>query len=194
MSCGVSAPETRWLAESYTETHTYGLGREEEWIGSYGGLAAAGDSLFLYDQRRPRIVHLSGNLEERHAFGRQGQGPGEFNYSFPIIWLDDVSEGHVAFDGRNLIVYDRVDLASFDAEGEVRWSALLADHGFHLGRQGVVFVSPVDEEEVIYGVGSQGAGSWHLQLWRMRRPDPKPRRAPLGTNRPHALQRCSRKW
>ena len=49
-------------------------------IGSYGGLAAEGDSLFLYDQLRPRIVH-------------------------------------VAFDGRHLVVYDRHELASFDAEG-----------------------------------------------------------------------------
>lgn len=106
MSCGVSARETRWLAESYAETHTYGLSGEEEWIGSYGGLAASGDSLFLYDQLRPRIVHLSGNLEERNAFGRQGQGPGEFN-ALPLPWLDDVSEGHVAFDGRQLVVYDR---------------------------------------------------------------------------------------
>ena len=172
MSCGVSARESRWLGDSYRETHTYGLGGEEEWIGSYGGLAATGDSLFLYDQQRPRIVHLSGELEERHAFGRQGEGPGEFNYAFPITWLDDVSEGHVAFNGRNLVVYDRVDLASFDAGGEFRWSALLADHGFHLGRQGVVFVSPVDEEEVIYGVDAREAGSRRLQLWRVRSPDP----------------------
>ena len=26
-SCGVSAPESRWLAESYRETHSYGLAR-----------------------------------------------------------------------------------------------------------------------------------------------------------------------
>ena len=88
MSCGASAAETRWLAESYSETHTYGLG-DEEWIGSYGGLDAAGDSLFLYDQLRPRIFHLSGELEERHAFGRRGEGPGEFDSPIPIVWLDD---------------------------------------------------------------------------------------------------------
>ena len=80
MSCGASARETRRLAESYNETHTYGLSGgagSEEWIGSYGGLVATGDSLFLYDQLRPGIVHLSGELEERGAFGRAGEGPGE---------------------------------------------------------------------------------------------------------------------
>ena len=132
MSCRVSAGETRWLAESYSETHTYGLSDgagSEEWIGSYGGLAAAGDSVFLYDQWRPGIVHLSGELQERHAFGRAGRGPGEFDLPFPTTWVDDNAEGHVAFDGRHLVVYDRADLASFDAEGEFRWSARLAGRG-----------------------------------------------------------------
>lgn len=169
-SCRVSAGETRWLAESYRETHTYGLGDEEEWIASYGGLAAAGDSLFLYDQLRPRIVHLSGDLKERHTFGRQGQGPGEFNHAIPVTWVDDAAEGHVAFDGRHLVVFDRNDLASFDADGEFRWSAGVPD--FRLGRQGVVFVSPLDEGEIIFGVDSLDAGSRRLQLWRVRRPDP----------------------
>lgn len=168
ISCGVSAAETRWLAESYSETHTYGLGDEEEWIGSYGGLAVAGDSLFLYDQGRPRIAHLSGELEERHAFGRQGEGPGEFN-ALPLPWLDDAAEGHVAFDGSRLIVYDRNDLTSFDPEGEYRWSTPLAGFGFNLGRRGVVFVSPVNEEEVIYGVDWLGSGARRLEARRMQR-------------------------
>ena len=90
MSCGVSAGETRWLTESYSQTHTYGLGSEEEWIGSYGGLTAAGDSLFLYDQYRPRIVHLSGDLEERHAFGRKGE---EFRWSTPLPLLSSPLTG-----------------------------------------------------------------------------------------------------
>ena len=169
-SCGGLAGDSRWVGESYRDTQVYGLSDPEEWIGSYGGLVTAGDSLFLYDQGRARIVHLSGNLEERHGFGRQGEGPGEFN-ARPLPWLDDASEGHVAFDGRQLVVYDRNDLTSFDAEGEYRWSALLGDFGFNLGRKGVVFVSPVDEEEVIYGVDALGAGPRRLQLWRMRRPD-----------------------
>lgn len=169
-SCGGLAGDSRWVGESYRDTQVYGLSDPEEWIGSYGGLVTAGDSLFLYDQGRARIVHLSGNLEERHVFGRQGEGPGEFN-ALPLPWLDDASEGHVAFDGRQLVVYDRNDLTSFDAEGEYRWSALLGDFGFNLGRKGVVFVSPVDEEEVIYGVDALGAGPRRLQLWRMRRPD-----------------------
>ena len=173
MSCGVSAGETRWLAESYRETHTYGLDGEEEWIGSYGGLAAAGDSLFLYDQLRPRMVHLSGDLEERHAFGRKGEGPGEFNWAVPVVWVDDLAEGHVAFAGRNLVVYDRNDLAAFDADGEFRWSALLPTRTVFIG--GVVFTSPVDEDEMIFGVDSVDAGSRRLQLWRVRRPEPNHR-------------------
>lgn len=55
MSCGMPSAGTRWLAESYTATHTYGLG-DDEWIESYGGLAAAGDSVFFYDQLGRRIV------------------------------------------------------------------------------------------------------------------------------------------
>lgn len=172
-SCGVSVDQTRWLAESYRGTNTYGLGDEEEWIASYGGLAAAGDSLFLYDQLRPRIVHLSGGLKERHAFGRHGEGPGEFNYEFPVTWVGDAAEGHVAFDGRHLVVYDRNDIASFGPQGEFRWSALIPD--FNLGRVGVVFVSPVVEEEIIFGVDSLDAGRRRLQLWRVRRPDPNHR-------------------
>ena len=172
MSCGGWAGETRWWAESYSETHTYGLSDPEEWIGSYAGLAAAGDSLFLYDQLRSRIVHLSGELEERHAFGRRGEGPGEFYRSFPITWVDDIAEGHVAFDGRHLVVYDRLRLASFDPEGEFRWSARLPT--LSIG-EGVRFVSPVDEEEMIFGVDSLDAGSRRLQLWRVQRPDPNHR-------------------
>ena len=168
VACGTSVDETRWLAESYHETHTYGLGGEEEWIGSYGGLAVAGDSLFLYDQLRPRIVHLSGELEQRHAFGRQGEGPGEFNWAVPIGWLDDVAEGHVAFDGCHLVVYDRHDLASFDAAGKFRWSAQVSR--FTLGRSGLVFASPVDEDQMIFGLDSLAAGSRHLQLWKVVRP------------------------
>ena len=173
MSCLVSAPESRWLAESYQETHNYGLDGEEEWIGSYGGLVSSGDSLFLYDQLRPRIVHLSGELEERHAFGRQGEGPGEFNYEIPVTWVGDAAEEHVAFDGRQLVVYDRNDLTSFSPQGEFRWSAQIPD--FKLGRAGVVFVSPVVEEDIIFGMDSLDAGRRRLQLRRVRRADPNHR-------------------
>lgn len=173
MSCLVSAPESQWLAESYRETHTYGLDGNEEWIGSYGGLVSSGDSLFLYDQLRPRIVHLSGDLEKRHAFGRQGEGPGEFNYEIPVTWVGDAAEEHVAFDGRQLVVYDRNDLTSFSPQGEFRWSAPVAD--FNLGRVGVVFVSPLVEEDIIFGMDSLDAGRRRLQLWRVRRPDPNHR-------------------
>ena len=172
--CRASAAETRWLADSYRETHTYGLGSDEEWIGSYGGLAAAGDSLFLYDQLRPRIVHLSGELEERHAFGRQGEGPGEFNWAVPITWIGDVAEDHVAFDGRQLVVWDRNDVASFDAEGELRWAARVPV--FSMGRlQGVAFVSPLGEEEVIFAVDTLDAEGRRLQLWQVQRPEPNRR-------------------
>ena len=201
MSCGASARETRWPAESYNETHTYGLtggAGSDEWIGSYGGLAATGDSLFLYDQLRPGIVHLSGELEERGAFGRAGEGPGEFDMPFPVTWVDDVSEGHVAFDGRNLVVYDRHDLASFDANGEFRWSARLPT--FSLG-DGVRFVRPVNEEEVIFGVDSLEARRRRLQLWRVQEPDPNhrvllwqrpiPRRV---RDRPFRLFTCRGGW
>ena len=174
-SCGVSAGETRWLAESYRETHTYGLSegsRSGGWIASYGGLAAAGDSVFLYDQLRPGVLHLSGELEERHAFGRVGEGPGEFNMPFPVSWLDDIFEGHVAFDGRHLVVYDRFDLASFDPQGEFRWSARLPT--ISLG-EGVRFVSPMGDEEMIFGLDSLNAGSRRLQLWRVQHPNPNHR-------------------
>ncbi len=168
MSCGASARETRWLAESYRETHTFGLSDgtgSEEWISSYGGLAAAGDSLFLYDHLRPGIVHLTGELEERQAFGRIGEGPGEFNRSFPVTWLVDLFEGHVAFDGRHLVVYDRRNLAAFDAEGEFRWAVRLPTI---TGSNGVRFVSPVDEEKMIFGTDSLDAESRRLQLWRVQ--------------------------
>ena len=167
MSCLVSAPESRWLAESYRETHSYGLDGEEEWIGSYGALVSSGDSLFLYDQLRPRIVHLSGDLEERHAFGRQGEGPGEFDWAIPVVWVDDIAEGHVAFDGRDLVVYDRNDVAFFDADGEFRWSARVPNRNVFV--TGVQFVTPVDQNEVILAVDSTRAGSPSLQLWRLRR-------------------------
>lgn len=163
MSCGVPAAETRWLADSYTATHTYGLG-DDEWIESYGGLAATGDSVFLYDQLGPRIVHLSGVLEERHAFGREGEGPGEFQSPIPLTWLNDLFEGHVAFDGRRLVVYDRLRVASFDPSGEHGWSARRPATTF---REGVRFVTPVDEEQVIFGVDSLDFTSRRLQLgWR----------------------------
>ena len=168
LSCEVSAGETRWLAESYNETHTYGLS-EEEWIESYGGLAAAGDSVFLYDQLRRRIVHLSGELEERHAFGRQGEGPGEFYAHIPLVWLNDLFEGHIAFEGRHLVVYDRLRLTSFDPAGEYRWSARRPAVTF---REGVRFVSPVDEEQMIFGVDLLDFTSRRLQLLRVQRSDP----------------------
>ncbi len=171
-TCRTSADDSRWLAESYRETHTYGLG-EDEWIASYGGLTASGDTLFFYDQMRPRIVHLSGELEERDAFGRQGKGPGEFNWAVPIVWLDDAAEGHVAYDGRQLVVYDRNDVTSFDAAGEFGWSARLPYFG--LARDGVVFVSPIDEEETVFGVDLLAAESRRLQLWRVREADPNHR-------------------
>ncbi len=170
ISCRVSADETQWLADSYRETDTYGLGGEEEWIASYGGLAAAGDSLFLYDQLRPRIVHLSGDLEERGAFGRKGEGPGEFDWAVPVSWVDDIAEGHVAFDGRNLVVYDRNDVASFDAGGAFRWSTLVPTRTVFV--EGVQFVAPMDQDEVVFGVDSLDAGSRRLQLWKVRRPEP----------------------
>lgn len=173
-TCGASAGETRWLAESYRETHTYGLG-EEEWIASYGGLVASGDTLFLYDQLRPRIVHLSGELEERHAFGRQGEGPGELNYAVPIPWLDDMAEDHVAFDGRQLVVWDRNDVAAFDPGGEFRWSAMVPVRSIFGRLQGVGFVSPMYEEEMIFAVDSINAAGRRLQLWRVQRPDPNRR-------------------
>ena len=173
MSCEARTGETRWLAESYSETHTYGLGDAEEWIASYGGLAATGDSLFFYDPVRPRVVHLSGDLEERAAFGRSGEGPGEFKPSrFAIPWVDDMSEGHVAFDGRQLVVYDRLKMASFDAGGDHRWSVKLP----HLSLvYGVRFVSPLDEEEMIFGVDSLDAERRRLQLWSVNRLTPNHR-------------------
>ena len=172
MSCRVSAGDTRWLAESYRETRTYGLGDPEEWIGAYGGLASAGDSVFLFDQLRPGIVHLSGQMKERQTFGRAGRGPGEFDYAIPQSWVDDNAEGHMAFDGRQVVVYDRVDLASFDTEGKFRWSARLGH--FSLA-DGVRFVGSVDEDEMIFGVDSLDAVGRRLQLWRVRRHDPSRR-------------------
>ena len=172
LPCGVPAEETRWLAEPYSETHTYGLSDgagSEGWIGSYGGLVAAGDSLFLYDQLRPGIVHLTGELEERGVFGRVGEGPGEFDMPFPAMWIDDIAEGHVAFDGRRLVVYDRHDLASFDPDGRFRWSVRMPT--LSMG-DGVRLVSPMNDEEVVIGVDSVEAGRRRLQLWRVRRPDP----------------------
>lgn len=169
VSCGVFAADTRWLAESYRETDMYGVGSEEEWIISYGGLAARGDSVFFYDHLWPRIVHLSGELEERHAFGRGGKGPGEFHVSWPFRWLDDISEGFVAFGGRQVVVYDRLNLASFDTDGEFRWSARRPSP---VPLSGVRFVSPVDESELIFGVDSLEVRSRRLQLWRVRRLDP----------------------
>jgi len=168
MTCGVPAAETRWLAESYTATHTYGLG-DDEWIESYGGLAAAGDSVFLYDQLGRRIIHLSGELEERHAFGREGEGPGEFQSPIPLTWLDDLFEGHVAFNGRQLVVYDRLRLASFDPSGEHQWSARRPATTV---REGVRFVSPVAEGQMIFGVDSLDFTSRRLALWRVGRTDP----------------------
>ncbi|MYG24196.1 MAG: hypothetical protein F4168_17595 [Gemmatimonadetes bacterium] len=189
-ACGVSADETRWLAESYEETHTYGLSDGSGsggWIASYGGLAAAGDSVFLYDQLRPGVLHLSGELKERHVFGRVGEGPGEFNMPFPVTWVDNIFEGHVAFDGRNLVVYDRFDLAAFDPEGEFRWSATLPT--VSLG-EGVRFVSPEGGDEMMFGLDSLNAGRRRLQLWRVQRSNPNyreilwersvPRRASAG--------------
>ena len=167
ISCAMSAGESRWLAESYRATHTYGLG-DGEWIDSYGGLASAGDSLFFYDHRRPRIVHLSGDLQERRAFGRRGEGPGEFHVFWAIPWLDDMSEGFVGFDGLNLVVYDRLDLASFDPAGEYQWSARKPSQ---LPHNGVRFVSPVNEDEVVFGVDSVDAASRRLQLWKVGRPE-----------------------
>ena len=169
LACMASADESPWLAESYRDTHTYGLGSEDEWIASYGGLASAGDSVFLYDPLRPRVAHLSGELEERNAFGRRGEGPGEFQVSFPVPWLDDISEGFVAFDGRRVVVYDRLRLASFDAGGEFTWSARVPNFTF---LEGVRFVSPVDEEQMIFGMDSVDAGGRHLQLWKVHSADP----------------------
>ncbi len=171
-ACMASADESDWLAESYRDTHTYGLGDEEEWIQSYGGLAAAGESLFFYDPLRPRVAHLSGELEERHTFGRGGEGPGEFHVSFPVPWLDNVSEGFVAFDGRRVVVYDRLRLASFDAGGEFLWSARVPNFTY---LEGVRFVSPVDEEVMIFGMDSVDVVSRHLQLWSTHRADPSRR-------------------
>ena len=168
LSCMASADESPWVAESYSETHTYGLD-DGEWIESYGGLAAAGDSLFLYDRLRPRIVHLSGELEERQAFGRSGEGPGEFHLSWPIRWLDDLFEGYVDFDGRRVVVYDRLRLASFDAGGEYEWSARVPNMTL---LEGVQFVVPVGEEQMIFGKDSVDAGGRHLQLWSTEPADP----------------------
>ena len=168
LSCMASADESPWLAESYRDTHTYGLD-DGEWIESYGGLAAAGDSLFLYDRLRPRIVHLSGELEERQAFGRSGEGPGEFHLSWPIRWLDDLFEGYVDFDGRRVVVYDRLRLASFDAGGEYEWSARVPNMTV---LEGVQFVVPVGEEQMIFGMDSVDAGGRHLQLWSSEPADP----------------------
>lgn len=177
-TCGASAEETRWISPSYSQTHTYGLGDNaagpDQWIGSYGGLVAAGDTLFLYDQSRPRIVQLSGELEERHAFGRAGDGPGEFNMPFPVTWIDDIAEGHVAFDGRHLVVYDRHDFALFDAEGTLRWSSRIPLPTLSMG-DGVRFVSPLNEEEIIFGLDSLDARSRRLQLWKLRQSSPNDR-------------------
>lgn len=167
-ACMASADESRWLAESYSDTHTYGLD-DGEWIESYGGLAAAGDSLFFYDQWARRIVHLSGELEERHTFGRQGDGPGEFDGPIPLMWLDDLFEGHVAFNGRQLVVYDLLRLASFDAGGEYRWSIQVPSPPFG---EGVRFVTPVGEEQMIFGKDSLDAEGRQLQLWRVQPADP----------------------
>ena len=167
LACMASSAESAWLAESYRDTHTYGLD-DGEWIESYGGLAAVGDSLFFYDQWARRIVHLSGELEERHSFGRRGEGPGEFDGPIPLMWLDNLYEGHVAFDGHQVVVYDLLRLASFDAGGEYRWSTRAPSRPFS---DGVRFVTPVDEEQMIFGKDSVDNVSRHLQLWSTQRAD-----------------------
>ena len=79
----------------------------------------------------------------------------------------------MAFDGRHLVVYDRHELASFDAEGEFRWPAQVGR--FSLSAAGVRFVGPLEEEEMIFGVDSLDAGSRRVQLWRVQRPNPNHR-------------------
>ena len=87
-----------------------------------------------------------------------------------MSWVNDIAEGHVAFDGRNLVVYDRNDIASFDAGGAFRWSTLVPTRTVFV--EGVQFVAPMDQDEVVFGVDSLDAGSRRLQLWKVRRPEP----------------------
>ena len=167
-ACETRPGGSRWLTNSYEVTHTYGIDDPDQWVASYGGLDAVGDSVFLYDQMRPGVLHLSGTLSLRQSFGRAGQGPGEFDFPFPVSWIDDISEGHIGFDGTTLAVYDRMDLALFGPDGTFLRSARLGDLSMGAG---VRFVSSELNGSMVYGMDSIGLGKRRLQTWRVRPDD-----------------------
>lgn len=164
-TCGARAGGSRWLVDSYQITHTYGIDDPDEWVASYGGLDAVGDTVFLYDQRRPGVLHLTGTLSLRGSFGQAGRGPGEFGFPFPVTWIDDNAEGHIGFDGTTLVVYDRLDVASFRPDGTFVRSTNLGHPSMGAG---VRFVSPEPDGSVVYGLDSIASGRRRLQTWRIR--------------------------
>jgi len=118
--CAASAAESRWspVAGSYRLDATYGR-TSDEWIGSVAGLAFREDRVVLLDHGDPRVVILSDDLEPVREFGREGQGPGEFE-SPMIPWAHRGSWSfwYLAVSDSAIAVYDREAIEIFSHAGD----------------------------------------------------------------------------
>lgn len=171
--CTSRLPASRWVtgSASYARTHVYGQG-EEAWLATVSGVAAADGLVVVYDEGRPGIDVLTPTLEPVRRFGRSGPGPGEISGGIYTPWVPRYWDySYLGFDGSTIVVYDRVELEVFHADGTFQYQVHAPDDS-HPWAHGIRYVRPDGGGRLLYvadSVDFQGHRPRRLQTWSIDR-------------------------
>lgn len=133
--CGVRGLGSRWAppAGTWVRTSTYGVD-DDNWLMGVTGITTLPDGrVLVYDGRLPAVKVLSGgDLELYRAFGRRGEGPGEFAFSPFLSLLPTAGGARNLVTGSDSLVYvfDTRKIEIFDLEGTPHATITGVAHGF----------------------------------------------------------------
>lgn len=121
-SCAVPSGPGRWTVGGGGFRETGRVGDDEEtWFASVGGVHWSQEGVYVFDAGNARVVRFTDDLVPLAAFGREGDGPGEF----PRLMLRmPASPRRIHGGDGRLVVYDERRVSVFDAGGRYLGSAI----------------------------------------------------------------------
>src|SRR4051794_33095044 len=114
VACHVRPGQSRWAGD-YRASARYG-GNGQQWLHEIGGTAFRDSLLFVYDTPEGKILVLTADLRPLSAFGRRGNGPGEFT-TLVDRGMRGLNWRWLGVSGDTLMVFDGVRIQLFGTTG-----------------------------------------------------------------------------
>jgi len=112
VSCRTRPDGSRWAGE-FRQTAEYGRDGQQ-WLNEVAGVEASDSLVYVYDAPQAKVTALTAELRPVLAFGRKGNGPGEFMTvldrglrGLNWRWLSVVGDTVVVFDGGRVHLFAR---------------------------------------------------------------------------------------